>query len=152
MSEAHLIVVGRLKDAHLEAIEMDYLKRLTSLKLKIHEIKADAENKLAESKSVLKKLSELFKEHKFQLILLMEHGQEFNSLSFSQFLNDQFSQHKQVVFVIAGAEGHGEEILRLPHLKLSLSKLTFPHKIARILFVEQFYRAQTILNGHPYHN
>jgi 23S rRNA (pseudouridine1915-N3)-methyltransferase len=152
MSEAHLMVVGRLKDSHLEAIEMDYLKRLTTLKLKIHEVKSDAENKLAESKSIIKKINELFKDNKYQLVLLMEHGREYSSLEFSQFLNDQFGQYKHVIFIIAGAEGHGDDLLKIPHIKLSLSKLTFPHKIARILFVEQYYRAQTILNGHPYHN
>jgi 23S rRNA (pseudouridine1915-N3)-methyltransferase len=54
--------------------------------------------------------------------------------------------------MIAGAEGFSSEVLKLCQERLSLSELTFPHKLARIILVEQLYRAQTIRTGHPYHN
>jgi 23S rRNA (pseudouridine1915-N3)-methyltransferase len=58
----------------------------------------------------------------------------------------------RVIFLIAGAEGFSQEVLKASQEKISLSELTFPHKIARLLLVEQIYRAQTIRSGHPYHN
>lgn len=148
----NLIVVGKLKNKNLEAVEQDYLKRLKNLKLNIIEIKADAENKNSEARAILKKISDLSKDQNYQLVLLAEKGKEFDSPQFSQWIYKNIEVHKSIFFVIAGAEGHGDEILTLPHQKLSLSKLTFPHKIARIVFVEQFYRAMTIHEGHPYHN
>jgi len=58
----------------------------------------------------------------------------------------------ELIFVICGAEGPSQSLLDASNAKLSLSKLTYPHKLARLIFVEQFYRAMTINDGHPYHN
>ena len=152
MKQVDLIVVGKLKDKNLEAIENDYFKRLKSPKLCIHECKALAENKNAEAQNVLKKISDISKEQKPYIVLLAENGKEFESHDFSNWLYQKVEAHQRLIFVIAGAEGHGEEILSLANDKLSLSKMTFPHKIARIVFIEQFYRAWTIKENHPYHN
>ena len=149
---AHLIVVGKLKDKNLEAIELSYLKRINNPVLNIHEVKARAENKVQEGTEVLKKIKDISKEQTPYIIALSEFGKEYESPNFSRWVFDKIENNKVVVFLIAGAEGHSQEILDLAQAKLSLSKLTFPHKIARILFVEQFYRALTIKNNHPYHN
>ena len=149
----HLIVVGKLKDTHLNAIENDYLVRVTNPSLTIHEVKAFAENKMAEAKEVQKKIQEIAKESSPYLILLTEHGKTFNSPDFSKWLYQKIENiNQKIIFIIAGAEGHAAELLEIAQEKISLSPLTFPHKLARIIFVEQVYRAQTIFKGHPYHN
>src|SRR5690606_16208399 len=152
MKEAHLIVVGKLKDKNLEEIEKNYLDRLKTTPLLIHEVKAFAENKEAESEAVMKKIKDIAPSGA-HVVALAEKGREFDSLAFSEwvFKNLEYNQTK-LIFVIAGAEGHSEAFLSFAQEKLSLSSLTFPHKIARILLIEQFYRAVTIKNKHPYHN
>ena len=138
-----LITVGKLQNAHLEAIEKEYLKRLKSPKLEVIELKASAENKDTEAEAILKKLAP----NDF-VITLTEWGEEFESVTFSKWLYKK----SNLVFVICGAEGPGQKLLERTNAKLSLSKMTMPHKLARIIFVEQLYRAQTIYEGHPYHN
>lgn len=148
----HLIVIGKLKDKNLEAIENEYLKRLKSEKLTLHELKSNSENIEQESKSILKKLSEIGKIDSSYLVALSEHGKNFDSLEFSTWISKKQETYQQLIFLISGAEGYGEDILKKVHCKISLSKMTFPHKLARIIFVEQLYRAMTIRDGHPYHN
>lgn len=152
MKIAHLIVVGKLKDKSLEAIEDDYLKRISNPVLKIHEVKAKAENKDQEADIILKKIQDITKGDKTYLVALTEFGSEYHSPEFSKWVFDKIENQPNLVFLIAGAEGHGKAVLDQVNASVSLSKLTFPHKIARVLFVEQFYRALTIKNGHPYHN
>jgi 23S rRNA (pseudouridine1915-N3)-methyltransferase len=150
MKSAHLIVVGKLKNKNLAAIEDDYLKRITNPKLLIHEVKARALDKESEAQAVLKKIESL-SSNPF-IITLTEFGAEFDSPKFSKWIDEKSLIHSSLFFVICGAEGPGESLLNKTNQKLSLSKLTYPHKLARLLFVEQFYRSQTIRDGHPYHN
>lgn len=151
MASAHLIVVGKLKDKNLEIIESSYLKRISHPKLNIHEVKAQAERPDIEAQAVLKKISDLSKNA--YVILLDEQGKEFTSTNFSRWFYALFDQgHNEIFFVIGGAEGHHQLLKEKAQAKLSLSKLTLPHKLARIFFIEQYYRGQTIKQGHPYHN
>lgn len=148
----HLIVVGRLKDKHLEAIEENYLQRINSPDLKVHEVKARAESKNQEALEVLKKINDLTKDSPANIIALTEFGKEYDSVEFSKKVFDLIEKNQKLIFIVAGAEGFSSELLAMASHKISLSKMTFPHKIARILFIEQFYRAITIKNNHPYHN
>lgn len=150
--QIHLVVVGKLKDAHLEAIENDYLKRINNPELLIHEVKASAENKEAEGEALLKKIREISQGNLGHIVAMSEWGKKFTSVGFAEWTQQLFDKSGKVVFVIAGAEGFSEEFLKHIQEKISLSDLTFPHKLARILLVEQLYRAQTIRNKHPYHN
>lgn len=147
--QIHLIVVGKLKDSHLEAIESDYLKRINNPELLIHELKASAENKETEGEAILKKVKDLGGGH---VVALTEWGKRYTSLTFAEWSQVQLEKSNKLIFIIAGAEGFASEVLNLCQERLSLSELTFPHKLARILLVEQLYRAQTIRTGHPYHN
>ncbi len=148
----HLIVVGKLKDPHLEALELEYLKRLLSPELIIHEVKASAENKDAEGEALLRKVRDLSQGGAAHLIALSEWGKKQTSVVFADWTKHLIEKPGKVFFLIAGAEGFSEEVLKTCHEKVSLSELTFPHKLARILLIEQLYRAQTIRSGHPYHN
>ncbi len=149
MREVHLITVGALRDDQLEILEKDYSKRILNFKLSIHEVKAHAEDLEKEGREVLKKLAEISPSRK--LILLKENGKKFDSPKFSKWFFDHLENSQHIVLVIGGASGHGEEVLKLTHEALSLSDMTFPHKIARLLLIEQLYRAETIFKHHPYH-
>ncbi|MBA7529669.1 Ribosomal RNA large subunit methyltransferase H [subsurface metagenome] len=87
------------------------------------------------------------------IVLLDENGSEFTSRKFAGWLNNLMNQgYKQLAFVSGGAYGFSEDIHKLAGYKLSLSKMTWPHQMVRLLFVEQLYRACTILKGMNYHN
>jgi len=148
----HLITVGKLKDAHLEAIEKEYLKRINNPELIISEVKASAENKEAEAEAILKKIKELAPTGPTHIISMTEWGKRQTSVDFAHWTRSLIDKSGKIFFLIAGAEGFSEEILKISQERISLSELTFPHKLARILLVEQLYRAQTIRSGHPYHN
>lgn len=150
--QLYLITVGKLKDAHLEAIENDYLKRINNPELTIHEVKASAENKEAEGEAILKKIRDLAQGGGTHMIALTEWGKRSTSVAFAEWSKSLIERPAKVFFIIAGAEGFSEEVLKNCQERISLSELTFPHKLARILLVEQLYRAQTIRSGHPYHN
>ncbi|MBN1250617.1 MAG: 23S rRNA (pseudouridine(1915)-N(3))-methyltransferase RlmH [Bacteroidales bacterium] len=87
------------------------------------------------------------------LILLDEKGKEFSSIEFSEFIEQKNNIGiKQVCFVIGGAYGFSNDVYNRSNLLLSLSKMTYSHQIIRLFFVEQLYRAFTIINRIPYHN
>lgn len=150
MRDLHLITVGKLKDKHIEKLEDDYLKRLKLPKLKIHEVKSHSENLQLEANEVLKKIDDIAK-NAF-VVLMAENGNLYDSPKFSNWLYNHIeTKQEPIILVIGGASGHGEEVLKRANGKLSLSPLTYPHKLARLLLVEQLYRAQTIFQNHPYH-
>lgn len=86
------------------------------------------------------------------VVLLDERGKEFNSISFAEHLNALEGRVNHLVFVIGGPYGFSEEIYQRAQARISLSKLTFSHQLVRVIFMEQLYRAYTILKGEPYHN
>ena len=87
------------------------------------------------------------------LILLDEHGKEYSSVQMAKILQDKISYEcKDIVFVIGGAYGFSDAVYARANSKLSLSKMTFSHQMIRLIFVEQLYRAFTIIKGEPYHH
>lgn len=86
------------------------------------------------------------------VVLLDERGKEYNSISFAEHLNALEGRVNHLVFVIGGPYGFSEEIYQRAQARISLSKLTFSHQLVRVIFMEQLYRAYTILKGEPYHN
>lgn len=87
------------------------------------------------------------------LILLDEKGMSQSTLEFSNFLQGQMSSGaKHLVFVVAGAYGASPALKARANYTLSLSRLTFPHQLVRLLFLEQLYRGFSILKNEPYHN
>ncbi len=150
MKDLHLITVGKLSDKNIENLERDYHKRLTTPKLVIHEVRAHSENLLLESKEVMSKIDEITKSENAFIVLMAEKGKQFNSVDFSTWLNKQ-QEKSALIFIIGGAAGHGQTVIERADFNLSLSELTYPHKLARLMLVEQIYRAQTIKGHHPYH-
>lgn len=88
-----------------------------------------------------------------QVFLLDERGTEFRTLAFASFLEKRFliSSHR-IVFVTGGAYGFANDVYERASQNISLSKMTFPHQLVRLLFLEQLYRAFTIIKGEPYHH
>lgn len=87
------------------------------------------------------------------VVLLDEHGVEYTSVGFSKYLQKQMNTGiRTLAFVVGGAFGFSSKVYERANGKLSLSQMTFSHQMIRLLFVEQLYRAFTILNHEPYHN
>ena len=86
------------------------------------------------------------------LILLDEHGKEYRSIEFADYIQKRMSSGRDVVFVVGGPYGFSEAVYQRANGKISLSKMTFSHQMVRLFFVEQIYRAMTILRGEPYHH
>ena len=87
------------------------------------------------------------------IILLDEHGREFRSIDFASFLQQQLNAGgRRMVFIIGGPYGFSKQVYQRANSTCSLSKMTFSHQIIRLFFVEQLYRAFTILNNQPYHH
>ena len=151
-----LLVVGKTTDSHIEALINDYQKRLTHYlpftlqvipELKNTKALTPEQQKQAEGELILKALSA-----NVDLILLDEHGKEFRSVEFADYLQKRMSSGRDVVFVVGGPYGFSEAVYQRANGKISLSKLTFSHQMVRLFFVEQIYRAMTILRGEPYHH
>jgi 23S rRNA (pseudouridine1915-N3)-methyltransferase len=88
-----------------------------------------------------------------EVILLDERGWEFSSMEFAKALQDKISYTgKDIVFVIGGAYGFSDAVRQRSNSKISLSRMTFSHQMVRAIFVEQLYRAFTIMKGEPYHH
>ncbi len=87
------------------------------------------------------------------VILLDEHGKEYTTRNFAtRFEGLLMSGKKRILFLSGGAYGFSEEVYKRADEKLSLSQLTFPHQLVRLLFLEQLYRVFTIIKGEPYHH
>lgn len=153
----HLIVVGKTTDKHIEALVADYAARVGhyvpfSIEV-IPEIKntkalSEAQQKEREAELILKALRE-----GDYLVLLDEGGREFRSVDFAGYLQQrQHTVSKRMVFVVGGPYGFAQSVYARAAEKLSLSRMTFSHQMVRLFFVEQVYRAMTILRGEPYHH
>lgn len=87
------------------------------------------------------------------LVLLDENGKQYSSVDFAEFIQkQQLASLKNLVFVVGGPFGFAESVYKRSNLKLSLSKMTFSHQMIRLLFIEQLYRAYTIIKGEKYHH
>jgi 23S rRNA (pseudouridine1915-N3)-methyltransferase len=106
------------------------------------------EQKTKEAARIIQSVSE-----EDYVILLDEKGKELRTIEFSGTLEKMFFlPKKRIVFVIGGAWGFTEAVYHRADFKMSLSKMTFPHQLVRLLFLEQLYRAFTIIKGEPYHH
>ena len=139
-SRCRIIAIGKVRKAWVqEGIEL-YLKRLPGLT--IVELRDGNPEKEAES------IRQTLRSDEWP-VMLMEQGETLTSISFSERLRNLGSQ--RLAFVIGGADGLTAELKGLAHWKLSLSPMTFPHELARLLLIEQLFRAQAIQQGSPYH-
>ncbi|MGB0453700.1 MAG: 23S rRNA (pseudouridine(1915)-N(3))-methyltransferase RlmH [Bacteriovoracaceae bacterium] len=148
--QINLITVGKLKNSSIQTLEIELLKRLHLYKTTLIELKAHGDDIQKESLEIENKLNEL-RASKANTLLLSEHGKNYDSLDFSKLIEEFHENSTPTLnFVIAGASGFKKDFLN-QYRQISLSRMTFPHEIARLLFIEQIYRAQCIKTNHPYH-
>jgi 23S rRNA (pseudouridine1915-N3)-methyltransferase len=152
MLEIIIIAIGKIKNEFFSGAIAEYLLRLKPYaSVKIQELNPESfgdstrdKAKKAEGERIL---SALEKYSGSDVFLLHERGKEIDSVKFSEKMS---SVSGKTVFVVAGALGFAEEVLQ-KYPQLSLSKMTFPHEIARLILLEQIYRAVTIIKGKTYH-
>ena len=152
-----LLTIGKTEEKYLKEGIEKYLKRLKHYVsfqvIELPELKntknlSEDQQKDKEAELVFKNIS-----NADYLILLDERGQELSSLQFSGFLNKKMLGSVQhLVFIIGGPYGFNDKVYSRAKDKISLSRMTFSHQMIRLFFVEQLYRAFTILKGEPYHH
>lgn len=153
----HLIVVGKTTDRHMEALIADYTQRVGHYvpfsmevipELKNAKSLSFEQQKDREGELILRSLGD-----GDWVVLLDEGGQEFRSVDFARYVDRRCaSGARRLVFVVGGPYGFSKAVYDRSREKLSLSRMTFSHQMVRLFFVEQLYRAMTILRGEPYHH
>ena len=152
-----LIVIGKTIEKYLIQGESEYIKRLK------HYVRADIkvipdlkntksiseeQQKQKEGELILNQMNE-----SDLLVLLDENGKQYSSVDFAGFLEKKMiTGLKNLVFVIGGPYGFSNDVYARANAKLSLSEMTFSHQMVRLIFLEQLYRAMTIIRGEPYHH
>ena len=152
-----LLTVGKTTDSNLIKLQEEYQNRL---KFYIpFEMVIVPELKNTKSLSINEQLEKeadmLLKQFEAgdEIILLDEKGKQFTSIGFSDFLaKKMLSSIKRLIFVVGGPYGFSERVYSRANNKISLSSMTFSHQMIRLIFIEQVYRAMTILRNEPYHH
>lgn len=140
-----LIAIGRLKDPALTALYEEYKKRF-EWKISLTELSSKSTPD-QESTFILNHLSS-----SSYIITLDERGEALSSAAFAELLKTiQLHHQGRATFIIGGADGLSQEIKEKGQKSLSFGRMTWPHLLVRVMLMEQLYRAQQILKGHPYH-
>jgi 23S rRNA (pseudouridine1915-N3)-methyltransferase len=152
-----LLSIGKTEDAYIKEGLDKYLKRLKHYtKLEIAELPELKNTKaLTQDQQKAKEAELIFKKITSTdfVILLDEKGQELTSGQFAAYLDKKaIASTPNLVFIIGGPYGFDATVYQRANDKLSLSRLTFSHQMVRLFFVEQLYRAYTIIKGEPYHH
>ena len=152
-----LITIGKTSEKYLIEAIYQYKNRLKHYtNFEIMEIQNIKNSKNLSESELMKKEGQLILkqiENSDHLVILDDKGKDFTSSMFAQKLQQwMLSRKKRIVFVVGGAYGFSEEIYTRGNERISLSKMTFSHQMVRLFFVEQMYRAFSILNNDPYHH
>jgi 23S rRNA (pseudouridine1915-N3)-methyltransferase len=135
--------IGKTKEPAIQSLTDEYLKRLTRY--------ADAQGIALKDESALLKLcGREARPVRHTLVLLDSRGKQLSSEELAAFLGN-YSESNPLLFAVGPANGFTEDARREAKLVLSLGKITLAHELARVVLLEQLYRAFTILKGHPYH-
>ena len=152
----YLIVVGKTTDIRLESLFQDYQERLKHYvpfsmevlpELKNAKSLTEEQQKIMEGDLILKAVPQ-----SADMILLDEHGHEYRSVEFADYLQKRRLSGRDIAFVVGGPYGFSPAVYARANGKISLSRMTFSHQMVRLFFVEQIYRAMTILRHEPYHH
>lgn len=151
-----LILVGKTTDKNFAASINDYVIRIGHYmpmdiviipELKNTKSLSEEEQKRMEGELIKKQLQPTD-----DVVLLDERGDEFRSLEFAKWIERKRNTARRLVFVVGGPYGFSDEIYSRANSQISLSRMTFSHQMVRLIFVEQIYRACTIIKGEPYHH
>ncbi len=154
--EIRVLAVGRLKERFYEEAQKEYLKRLSAFaRVEVTELREELRGSgvtgetalLREKESILQRIP-----RDAVVIALCIEGKEMSSPQLASWLGEKIENGaNRIYFVIGGSEGLHEEVKRRADLRLSMSPMTFPHHLARIMVLEQLYRAFDIRRGGKYH-
>lgn len=155
--EIIFLCVGKTAQSYVSDGIAMYEKRLANyIKFKIElipELKNNKNMSAAQQKEQEGLLLLRHIERADEAVLLDERGAQYSSVEFSSFLQKKMNRGiKSLLFIVGGPYGFSDEVYARVPLRLSLSTMTFSHQMVRLFFIEQLYRAFTILKGEPYHN
>jgi 23S rRNA (pseudouridine1915-N3)-methyltransferase len=152
-----LLQTGKTSDKHISAVAELYAERIKKYSgfeiITLPDIKntknmSAQEQKLKEGKKIIQSVG-----NDDYIVLLDENGKELRTVGFSALMEKIFMlPRKRIIFVIGGPWGFSDEVYNRADFRMSLSKMTFPHQLVRLLFLEQLYRMFTIIKGEPYHH
>jgi 23S rRNA (pseudouridine1915-N3)-methyltransferase len=151
-----LIAIGTRMPDWVDTAFSDYWRRLRGMwKLELIELPTASRRHsgsavLAAMSAEAQRILSLLAPRDF-VVALDEHGTERTTLELSHWLEQRRASGQDLAFIIGGPDGLSEEVLARGHFRWSLSRLTLPHGLARVVLAEQIYRAATLLAGHPYH-
>jgi 23S rRNA (pseudouridine1915-N3)-methyltransferase len=136
--------IGKTKDAAIQSLTDEYLKRLSRY--------SDVDGTTLKDEAALFRLCARDARPRHTLVLLDRRGKQLSSEELAKFLGDHQDRNPlPLLFAVGGADGFSEPARQAAALVLSLGKMTLAHELARVVLLEQLYRAFTILKGHPYH-
>jgi 23S rRNA (pseudouridine1915-N3)-methyltransferase len=140
-----IVWIRKTKDPAIQSLTAEYLKRISRF--------AEVEGlSLADEAAVLKLRAKSGSRPAHALVLLDSRGKQLSSEEFAQFLQNHQDRNPQpLALAIGPADGFSSDAVKSAMMVLSLGKMTLAHELARVVLLEQVYRAFTILNGHPYH-
>jgi 23S rRNA (pseudouridine1915-N3)-methyltransferase len=149
----HVVAVGRMKDSGVKSLCEDYLQRSNRyVTVAVHEVpdarraRTQAAVRQEEAENLLRAIPD-----SAHAVALTRDGSQPDSRAFAKRMGRWREEARDVAFVVGGAYGLHDRVLQRASERISLSSMTFPHEIARLLLLEQLYRGNTILRGEPYH-
>ena len=154
--KTELILVGKTVNKHFNAGINDYVERIghympfsitTIPEQKNTKNLSESQQKEREGELILKQIQPTD-----TVVLLDEHGKEFRSIEFADWIQKKQNTARRLIFVIGGPYGFSNDVYERANEKISLSQMTFSHQMVRLIFTEQIYRACTIIKGEPYHH
>ena len=151
--EINIICIGKIKEEFIVKGINEYLKRVKPfanvkiIELKEHTFNDSVKNLKEESKLILNLIAK-----DDYLVTLEIEGKQFDSVEFASFISNHFTYNsKPINFVIGSSDGISQEVKDRSNYKMSISKMTFPHQLMRLILLEQIYRAMMINNNNKYH-
>lgn len=154
MGTITLAAVGKLRTREWKLAQKEYLGRLGHYtRVKLVEVKDAVGSNVPDGVAMQREGEDLLKaaERAYRTILLTPEGAEMSSPELAAFLQKQIEVYGRIAFLIGGPLGVSDAVREAAHTELSLSRLTFTHEMARVILLEQLYRAFTIINGESYH-
>jgi 23S rRNA (pseudouridine1915-N3)-methyltransferase len=144
-----ILAVGTRMPEWVSSAYEDYTQRLkSSMRVDLEELPQARDKARAKVDEQVRLLARAGDDY---LVALDEHGKSLTTVELSRWLADRLQDGRNLSFVIGGPDGLGPDILKKATLRWSLSSLTFPHAMVRVILAEQLYRAHSVLHNHPYH-
>ena len=145
-----LLAVGNLKEKFFSDACAEYLKRISKYaQVTVKEL--PEETSLPPAEAAIKEGKKILPLIKGKCYLTAIKGEEISSETFAQYIKEDINAGRELTFIIGGSYGTSDEVYQAADKRISFGKITLPHRLMRVVFLEQLYRAFTIINGASYH-